>query len=56
MSLFVGNISKHVRSIELEEDFGAFGRCDIKRHVSTKLILYLSYLADLLTHHLFVHL
>jgi len=35
MSLFVGNISKHVKSFELEEEFNRFGRCDIKRHVST---------------------
>jgi len=40
MSLFVGNISKHVKSIELEEDFNRFGRCEIKRHGSYAFIEY----------------
>ena len=33
MSLFVGNISKHVKSYQLEDEFNRFGSCDIKRHV-----------------------
>ena len=34
MSLFVGNISKYVKSWELEDEFMRFGRCEIKRNVS----------------------
>ena len=34
MSLFVGNISKYVKSFELEDEFNRFGRCEIKRNVS----------------------
>lgn len=34
MSLFVGNISKHVKSEELESEFSRFGPCEIKRQVS----------------------
>ena len=34
MSLFVGNISKHVKLDELEEEFNRFGHCEIKRQVS----------------------
>ena len=34
MSLFVGNISKHVKSEELENEFSRFGHCEIKRQVS----------------------
>ena len=37
MSLFCGNISKHVKSFELEEEFGRYGKCDIKRHVSRQI-------------------
>ena len=34
MSLFVGNISKHVKLYELEDMFKKYGQCDIKRNVS----------------------
>ena len=34
LSLFVGNISKYVKSFELEDEFNRFGRCEIKRNVS----------------------
>ncbi len=34
MSLFVGNISKHVKLYELEDMFKKYGACDIKRNVS----------------------
>ena len=34
MSLFVGNISKYVKTFELEDEFKQFGRCEIKRNVS----------------------
>ena len=40
MSLFVGNISKHVRSFELEDEFNKFGKCDIKLHGSYAFIEY----------------
>jgi RNA recognition motif-containing protein len=34
MSLWVGHISRNVRSSQLEDEFNEFGRCDIKRNVS----------------------
>lgn len=34
MSLFVGNISKYVKTFELEDEFKQFGHCEIKRNVS----------------------
>ena len=34
MSLFVGNISKYVKTFELEDEFNRFGHCEIKRNVS----------------------
>lgn len=40
MSLFVGNISKHVKLVELEEEFNRFGSCDIKRHGSYAFVEY----------------
>lgn len=43
MSLFVGNISKHVKSAELEEEFNRFGRCEIKRHVSNGSYAFIEY-------------
>lgn len=54
MSLFVGNISKHVKLTELEEEFNRFGRCEIKRQVSnvskTLLIQPLSSLRNRKSH------
>ena len=34
MSLFVGNISKHVKVTELEDEFSKFGACIVKPKVS----------------------
>ncbi len=33
MSLFVGNISKNVRSRDLDDEFERFGRCNINYKV-----------------------
>ena len=44
MSLFVGNISKYVKSWELEDEFMRFGRCEIKRNVSNVSVSSLTYI------------
>ena len=36
----MGNISKHVKSFELEDEFRRYGDCDIKRHGSYAFIEY----------------
>jgi len=33
MSLFVGNISKNVKQIDLEKEFEKFGQCEIRLKV-----------------------
>jgi len=43
MSLFVGNISKYVKSFELEDEFNRFGRCEIKRNVSNGSYAFVEY-------------
>ena len=43
MSLFVGNISKYVKTFELEDEFKQFGHCEIKRNVSNVSALHYYY-------------
>ena len=39
MSLFVGNISRNVRSSDLKDAFEKFGKCDINIKVQNLLLL-----------------